>query len=51
MIKPPKKELVVESTKVFSLDRCFKCLNVLKLGDNCFCSVVLRKERADTDGR
>lgn len=51
MIKKPDKNLSVEGTKIYSLDRCFKCLNVLKLGDNCFCTVVLRKEKTQENNQ
>ena len=47
MIKRPVDDLVVDSTNVYSLDRCFKCLKVLNLGEKSFCTVILKKEKPD----
>lgn len=43
-------DLFVEATSIYALDRCIKCLNAMNLGENCFCTVVLRKEARKGDG-
>lgn len=32
----------VERAKIFSLDKCVKCMNILNLGERTMCTVVLR---------
>lgn len=34
--------MAVDSYKIYSLDRCFKCLSVLNLGQQAYCTVVLQ---------
>ena len=45
-LKP--NDWVTESTKVFSLDRCISCLNVMNLGEQTMCAVMLRKSGGKT---
>jgi len=33
-----------EGGKIYSLDRCMKCLGVLNLGQKTMCTVVLRRK-------
>ena len=40
-----------ERVKIFSLDRCIKCLNVLNLGSQTMCSVVVRKREPREAGQ
>lgn len=50
MDAPQNREWNVERTKVFSLDRCFKCLNTLNLGARTLCTVTVRRSVArETD--
>lgn len=50
LIKKLGQDLVVKSSRVYSLDRCFKCLNTLNLGEKCFAVVKLRKENRNENG-
>ena len=47
MIKKSIPDMVVDSSRIYSLDRCFKCLNVLNLGQKSYCTVVLKKQKPD----
>ena len=44
------EKMAVDSYKIYSLDRCFKCLSVLNLGQKAYCTVLL-KGRSDAAGR
>lgn len=41
----PNQDWSVDSHQIYSLDRCFKCINVLNLGELCFCTVKLKKTK------
>lgn len=43
-------DLFVETTSIYALDRCIKCLNAMNLGQNCYCTVVLKKGARKEDG-
>ena len=45
------KRWEVAATRIYSLDRCIKCMSVLKLGGNTMATVILRRERVPQDER
>ena len=49
MLVEPTNNLVVESTNIYSLDHCLKCLSALKLGERCFVAVSLRQAAGDEE--
>lgn len=39
------RELVVDHYRIYSLDRCLRCLNALNLGQKTLCTVTLTRAR------
>lgn len=50
MTRKTAKDLIVDSSRIYSLDRCIDCLSEFNIGQNCYCTVVLKKGKNAESG-